>query len=497
MSDTKSLDAKKAILKSLNTMINAHKEYYESMKFKLIIDPKFKKKARLPKSNKKTNMKLNEADFEFKLPCHLIHAAFEESQYTFLRRFKNLKENYSFIRKLIKQSKIYFIQSVDEQNRKIERKECKSNDDLLEFSSNIIDGLLSDVVNESHEEINANQSSVLVPEQYEIFADNLVNELFRDLKLSVLQNQLDPTAQKPSELISNDETEENDTLDDMSSLNSSVGSNCHHLFVHNFLVKRRHSADIVRTGGKGVIHDTSWDNKNLLDISNRYVRRSSLQEADSFPENSKRRHSVNTISIPILNSIPSNETSITNDSDDMEINESSKNLNIQDRKLNVNRYKFKQHDKIIMTKQLRGVLRKLFGNINDRKVPEIISAQTREKKVQKNCQNIEFVDNFYEQVWADSMETIKETAKNIETNFVNILLENTFNEAFNDIQIINQSISKQQRLYFRCECTKQTSNNNSKYVNNINCLLSVYCMMIALSEFNLKNQITFICCHFA
>ena len=68
------------------------------------------------------------------------------------------------------------------------------------------------------------------------------------------------------------------------------------------------------------------------------------------------------------------------------------------------------------------------------------------------------------------------------------------NEAFEDLQIINHKIKENDRFYFKCECTRDKSCQN-EVGNNINCLLTVYCMMIALAELEL-SYITFVCCHF-
>lgn len=98
------------------------------------------------------------------------------------------------------------------------------------------------------------------------FAESLVEDLFKELKLqdhnSFKVDLPDLVIDKPSRNNSEDE----DTLDDMSSLNSSMGSHCRQLFVHNFLVKRRHSADVI--GMRPIIHKkVNYESKLHLPIN--------------------------------------------------------------------------------------------------------------------------------------------------------------------------------------------------------------------------------------
>lgn len=506
MSDAKSLDAKKAILDNLNNMINAHKEYYESLKFKLVTDAKVKKKARVSKTNKKPYPKLSETDYELKLPCHIIKNAFDDSHATLDRRFRDHRENFSFIRKLVKQNKAYFIQCVDKQNKR--NSEQPRSENFSEFASCIINDLLTGVVNESCTDEKPSKS-ISVNEQCETFAENLCSELFSELKLDNMsqhnlsnnnvQSLPDFLIEKPNDL-SNEEAEEHDTLDDMSSLNSSIGSNC--IVVNNYLMKRRHSADVVRTIDRDKY--TLWVNKHnrgpLLGDIYKNVRHFSLQEIPNSIMT--RRHSVNSFSMyKTSNSILTDQTSYSNNSSDLvrSRSRSSSKLNSKE-KIRIMTHRLKQYGKLTVTKQLKRVLGKLFGgSSNDNKqVMDIIDGQVKKKQLQKDDQSAKFVDNLFENVWEESMKTVAEIIQNVKTNFSEVLVDDIFAEAFHDIQIISHSIKEQNRFYFKCECpAHQSSSGSSKGdINNINCLLSVYCMMIALAEFNLTNQITFICCHF-
>lgn len=469
MSDTNSEISKKIVLNRLNSIINSNKEYYESRKFKLISA----KTQRSRKSSRNSN-----SDCKLKLPCWITAEAFETN-------LELANENtFAFIQKLIKENKNYFINCI--RNWKL----IESNDAETNHSaSNIILDLLDDIV----ESIEKPPNTLLTTTTTTIsFAENLITELFDELRLNSDINYIknnkyelpDFVIDTPHTSTDGEGDEEHDTLDDMSSLNSSVGSHCRQLFVQNILVKRRHSADVVRF----------VPNRNLL---SRHSESSDLLTDDFliFPkhnetQNNTRRHSIN--SFGHLQTGLLNNSTINN----ISIEPKTKNQKNIKKQPNNSNYKpiLKRYHKLVVKKTLKRILSKIVDTYKNPELFDIVKNENnRIENKPSQTKTDQFLNTFFEEIWNESMNSIKSIKNNIKLNFVDNLVEEGFNDAFIDFSTISQCIQKTDRFFFRCECCKADNSSNK---DNINCLLSVYFMMIALSDYDLSNQITFICSHF-
>lgn len=98
MTESSNLNAKISVLNNLNSIINANKKRYESLKFNLITDRQVRQGY------------ANDNEFELKLPCWIVQREF---LYNYDKRFR-----YRFIRRLISLNKSYFINSFEHLNRK-------------------------------------------------------------------------------------------------------------------------------------------------------------------------------------------------------------------------------------------------------------------------------------------------------------------------------------------------------------------------------------------
>jgi len=119
----------------------------------------------------------------------------------------------------------------------------------------------------------------------------------------------------------------------------------------------------------------------------------------------------------------------------------------------------------------------------------------------------DFAGGLVEQAWLEAMEAVAGTVRQVRENFAEGFVEGLIREAGQEVHTLSRTIVASDRFYFRCDCrpmnsasssSSSLSGNNSSGSggNNINCLLAIYCMIIALSECHLQNQITFVCCHF-
>ena len=376
MSDSSTLKAKIAILNNLNSIINANKKRYESLKFNLITDRRNYSKQKRQNNNL---IILNENEFELKLPCWIVHEAFQDHC--------SNKNKYRFIRKLITMNKNYFINSFEDINRKE-----TPHDDIETFASNII----HDILNKSIQISIHNKPSIV-----NSFAENFVDDLFKELQIN--QSNSTKMIDLPDLVIDkasrSNSTEGEDTLDDMSSLNSSMGSHCRQLFVHNFLVQRRHSADVV--GIRPIIHK-NW--KNLRDFGSECSIKKVKEDHQTLhlPINITRRHSLNSFNL-------SNKEII-----DLELINSPKSEFVQTSSQLKKSESIRNKVKILMKKRdfkrsktIKKYLKELLNNLRTTRKFSLILNEDRRSKSPKISPNQLFASNLFDEIWNESINVIK------------------------------------------------------------------------------------------
>lgn len=548
-------DAKKTILSNLNNIINANKNYYESLEFKLINEARIRRKrwsrhhqAILPHVNYPI-VRLNDHEYELKLPCWIIESAFDQAQTAKSEKFdpvnkrmRTQRENIAFIRKLISQNKKYFINTLDSFKKQAKDNESQQKEEIKAFAASIILDILSNIDETGDEQSNESKSmssssrkssmtnahidevSVL---KCELFAQGMINDLFDELKLTNNEESsmymsasnkyelpglvIDRPSRIATSTEDDGEIEGNDTLDDMSSLNSSMGSHCHHLFVHNFFVKRRHSADIVKSSTASANKKNS-ENFSVFLVNMSMSRSDTLKPTSRlFDQSVSRRHSIG--SFNITSSLRARLMSHNEDEtrtacwDKTELGQSTghdlshkrhgrKGKLITMAPANASKKlitKPKQCSKIVVIKKIKKVLKRCMATIDPALIPNDFNGCVPHKN-----STIElYANNLFEGIWSDSMSIISATSKNISENYVEPMLDNLFEVSFHEVFVIKKLIKRQDRFFFRCECEAKRSSGDESASNSmgINCLLAVYCMMIALAECNLNNQITFLCSH--
>jgi hypothetical protein len=332
--------------------------------------------------------------------------------------------------------------------------------------------------------------------KYNSFAAAFVNDLFSDISLPQLRSGQDlpglviDKASGANTTTDDDTTEEKDILDDMSSLNSSLGSHCRHLFVHNFLVKRRHSADVIHVD-------------NLLDLK---TPRESSHTRYQLPLGS-RRHSINSLNVDRLNDELVKLDSLRSSFNDLAtLTATRMPIIVGEEPAPVQRSKVRlRRQRMAASNGLKkGVLRHVYRE-NLSSFEDITTQKADRRRRSSGAED--FAGGLVEQAWLEAMEAVVGTVRQVRENFAEGFVEGLIREAGQEVHTLSRTIVASDRFYFRCDCrpmnsasssSSSLSGNNSSGSggNNINCLLAIYCMIIALSECHLQNQITFVCCHF-
>ncbi len=280
-----------------------------------------------------------------------------------------------------------------------------------------------------------------------------------------------------------DTTEEKDTLDDMSSLNSSMGSHCRHLFVKNFLVKRRHSADVIQVN-------------SFLDLKN------NNNNTGYHVQLSNRRHSINSLSLSCQNGYKLNDELVELDNLRSPLNEiTSTRLPIllgedPGTLVQKSKVKIKKHKQSLKKAPLKHVFRENMSSFED------ITMMKERPKISPSATK-QFADQLVELAWLEAIDSVVARVKDVKEKYVEGFVESLFKESCRDVYKINKTINPNDRFYFKCgylsagEVSNLSSTlplpGNSGSDGNISSLISIYCMVIALSECHLQNEITFVC----
>jgi len=322
--------------------------------------------------------------------------------------------------------------------------------------------------------------------KYNSFAAAFVDDLFNEISLPQLRSAHDlpglviDKASGSNTTTDDDTTEEKDILDDMSSLNSSFGSHCRHLFVHNFLVKRRHSADVIHV-------NNLLDLKTPLDINHtRY----------QLPL-SNRRHSINSLNADRLNDELVKLDSLRSSCNDLAT-------------LTATRMPIVASEEPVQKSKTR-LRRHRTAASNRENLSSFEDITTQKADRRRRCSRVgDFAGGLVEQAWLEAIEAVAGTVRQVKENFAEGFVEGVIREAGQEVHTLSRTIVASDRFCFRCGCRSMNSassssssssslsgnNSGGSGGNNINCLLAIYCMIIALSECHLQNQITFVCCHF-
>lgn len=304
------------------------------------------------------------------------------------------------------------------------------------FITNLILEMISGIIDDPNT-IKQTQHTSISIKQCDIFADSLINELFTDLKLDVsINNQQAISYNRPNFIIDRPTSitesgnEEQDTLDDMSSINSSIDSHCRQIFVHNFFLKRRHSYDVANNLAyhsdffDSVLKEESNLKSSKYKVGYRYGNMGHAKEHVAYGNLTKRRHSINSFSLNSYKKNLLNEELI--ELENLRLFSKKNMIELQPKypsvqkelhskrkisKLSMltNRIKFKHYNKAL--KHFKKLLLKLFlketFSINN--MLSTISNYSTEKHPKKHYhRSVLFAENLIDFIWQESVQVVKQ-----------------------------------------------------------------------------------------
>lgn len=289
--------------------------------------------------------------------------------------------------------------------------------------------MISGIIDHSNT-IKQTQHTSISIKQCDIFAESLINELFTDLKLDVSKNNQQVISYNRPRSFTESGNEEHDTLDDMSSINSSIDSHCRQIFVHKFFLKRRHSYDVANNlANHSDFFDCVLKEESNLKSSKYKVGYSNgnmgyAKAHVAYSNLTKRRHSINSFSLN------SNKKNLLNE-ELIELENlrlfSKKNMielqpkystvqkDIHSKRISklsmLTRTKFKHYNKIIASKHFKKLLMKLSlkDTFSAHNMLSTIADYSRQRHPKK-CyhRTVLFAGNLIDFIWQESIQVVKQ-----------------------------------------------------------------------------------------
>ncbi|RNA00047.1 hypothetical protein BpHYR1_032436, partial [Brachionus plicatilis] len=371
---------------------------------------------------------------------------------------ENFCDNYTFTRGLIDLIKSFLLNNLSNfipNNEKIEKDEiCERDSYLVELVDELEENELCrpNIENAFSELMSKNvlNDSLNLIKKYDIYAENLVNEIFNDFG-----KEIDHGSNNDSE------------IEIKIKLPSGLSYDHGHF-------QRRHSADMI-----GFSYKSDHANPTLPNIAE-----DCLDESDLF----WRRHSLNNPSYKMNKSFNNTMPIIIVDfEDDFDGKWSSRSSldkpRLSDSECELNNNQFKQYTKVT----LKNLLNKSPNSKKNKN--ELLQSRNEDLLKETALKNSEFCKSVVEDIVANSMNTVQSMIKKY-SELAQNLVESSVDDGLDEMRKIIQ-IRKINELYLKCDCVNM--NQYCRKKDRLDCKLLIYLICSVLEEMNFTNSAIFEC----